>query len=194
MEIQLDRQMTRFFTLPLLSTASSSPKSMQVQRASATASQISDSHTFLSTISAPQSERWSRQRLQVTFWNELVSTWLVNSGNYIEDNPISFAWACFVMCIGGLFFEVFVHLEGFKIMDGISYGTTIKESSKFSFETMYLWSGFSELKKRLYSAVPSQNHHLASEKHHKMRLISRKRIRGSIAWMMKASSFRFLWQ
>jgi hypothetical protein len=71
----------------------------------------------------------------------------VNSGNYIEESPISFAWACFVMCIGGLFFEVFVLLEGFKIMDGTSYGTTIKESSKFSFETIYLLSGFSELKK-----------------------------------------------
>lgn len=33
-------------------------------------------------------------------------------------------------------------------MDGTSYGTTLKESSKFSFETIYFWSEFSELKKK----------------------------------------------
>jgi len=64
------------------------------------------------------------------------------TGNYIEESPISFAWACFVMCIGGLFFEVFVLLEGFKIMDGTSYGTTIKALFSCSFPESP--SGFGE--------------------------------------------------
>ncbi|CAG5094143.1 Oidioi.mRNA.OKI2018_I69.XSR.g13287.t1.cds [Oikopleura dioica] len=55
------------------------------------------------------------------------------TGNYIEESPISFAWACFVFCTGGLFFEVFVHLEGFRIMDGTSYATTMKAFFRCSF-------------------------------------------------------------
>ena len=54
---------------------------------------------------------------------------IMNSGKYIEEKPIAFAWAIFFFCIGGLFFEMCVHFEGFRINDGISYTTTLKDSS-----------------------------------------------------------------
>ncbi|CAG5108486.1 Oidioi.mRNA.OKI2018_I69.chr1.g3819.t1.cds [Oikopleura dioica] len=55
------------------------------------------------------------------------------TGKHIEDSPISFAWACLVFCLGVLFFELFVHLEGFRIMDRISYSTSLKAFLHCSF-------------------------------------------------------------
>ncbi|CAG5104639.1 Oidioi.mRNA.OKI2018_I69.chr1.g1412.t1.cds [Oikopleura dioica] len=55
------------------------------------------------------------------------------TGKYIEDSPISFAWACFVFCTCGLFFEALVHLEGFRIMQGTSYSKTLKAFFRCSF-------------------------------------------------------------